>query len=370
MTTHAYLAPSSAHRWLTCTPSVQATAHLSGESSSVYAEEGTLAHTIAHGVAALRFGLKAPEFPAGEEITDEMKEHAEEYADLLQEQRPDGAVTLLEQRVYPGVPECSGTADAIQFGTTELVVTDYKFGKGVAVEAEENPQLMLYGLGALETFGDLAEPEIVTLVVHQPRLDSISRWSTTPETLRRWRQDVVLPAAEAALSGLGIFRPSLEACRFCPISGDCRIRAEAITTADFSEPAQMDADEIGRALSRAPELRQWLDALEEMALRRAQVERIPGWKMVRSGGQRKVEDHAAAIQTLIDHGFKAEQVARAQLQTFAVLDRLMRGTDQKLSDVLGDLLGKTEGRLSLVVESDKREAVGADFAEDDGSDLI
>jgi len=364
MTGHALLSPSSAHRWLTCTPSIQAVeaAGLSTESGSVYAAEGTLAHTVAEGTAALRFGLKPPTFPSGETITEEMTDHAEAYADLLEELR-DGRTVLLEQRVYPGVPECSGTADAILLGADMITVVDYKYGRGVAVEAEENPQLMLYGLGALETFGDIIEPREVELVVHQPRLGSVTRWTVEPARLRAWRDAVVLPAAEAALAGIGVFRPSEKACRFCPLSGQCAVQAESIATADFGQPALMDADELGEALDRAVELKAYLAALEKVALERAQVGTVTGWKLVRSGGKRVITDPAAAIQTLIDTGFTAEQVAQASTKPLADLDRLTKDIGG-LGVVLGDLVRKTEGKLSLAPESDKRPAVGGDFAEE------
>ena len=222
---------------------------------------------------------------------------------------------------------------------------------------------MLYGLGALETFDLLTDPVEVTLHVFQPRLNSISSWTTTPAYLREWRDTVVLPAAKAALAGLGVFRPSVEACRFCPLSGQCVVRAEAMAAQDFAPVVMMDAEQLGAALTVGREVAAWLKALEATALERARLEEIPGWKLVKSGGRRTIEDAPHAIQTLIDHGFQAEQVARLELKTLAELDRLTKPLGG-LAAVLGDLVGRTEGRESLVPEDDKRPAVALDFTEE------
>ena len=365
MTTHAILSPSSAYRWLACQPSVKAVeaAGLDTESSSAYAEEGTIAHTVAEATAALRFGLKPPQVPPLSKITDEMVDHGKAYADLLEELLPTGGRVLLEQRVYPGVPECSGTADAILIGQDSIRVVDYKFGRGVGVTAKDNPQLMLYGLGAVEMFDGVVEPELVEMSIYQPRVaEKWSTWAMPVAELRDWRETTVLPAAEAALAGLGIFRPSEKACRFCPLSGQCRIQLEAVAAADFGEPALMDADELGEALGRAKELKQYLAALEKVALERAQIGTVTGWKLIKSGGKRVIADHAHAIQTLIDEGFSAGQVSRVELKPFRDLDRLTKDLGG-LSAVLGDQVTKTEGTLSLVPEDDKRQAVGGDFAD-------
>lgn len=366
VTGHAFLSPSSAHRWLTCTPSVKAVADLGASSfnGSVYAAEGTTAHTVAEAVAALRFGLRTPPFPT-EDITDEMKEHAESYADLLEALLPEDGQVLLEQRVYPGVPECYGTADAVLIGADVIRVVDFKYGRGVPVEAEQNPQLMLYGLGAAETFGPLTDAELVELVVFQPRLGAMSSWTISVAELRDWRESVVLPAAEAALAGLGIFRPSEGACRFCPIAGSCVVRAEAQLALDFPAPAVMTAEQMGDALTVAREMAEWLKALEATALERARLEPIPGWKLVNSGGKRTVEKDnvAEAIQTLIDAGFPADKVARFELRTLAELDRLTKSAGG-LKAILGDLLGKTSGRDSLVPEADPRPGLAQDFTEE------
>ena len=361
MKRHAYLSPSSAERWLTCTRSVGAIqeAGIDTASESPYAAEGAVAHAVAEHEAAERLlGKPGPPIPEGAD--DEMYDHAQAYVDFLETVGPRRAEVLLEQRVNPKVPECFGTADAVILSPTTLDVVDYKYGRGVAVEAEENPQLMLYGLGALETFDLLTDPTEIELHVFQPRLGNVSSWTISAAELRTWRDEVVMPAAEAALAGTGIFRPSVAACRFCPLSGQCRVRAESVALQDFAQPAMMSPEELGAAMEQVAELRQWLDSLERTALERARVGMIPGWKMVRSGGKRKIDDAPHAIQTLIDHGFKAEQVARLELKTLSELDRLTKPLGG-LQAVLGDLVGKTPGRESLAPESDPRPAVGPDF---------
>lgn len=340
-------------------------AGLDTASDSVYAAEGTVAHKVAEIMAHHHFGwLHKRADPIPEGADDEMHEHGQAYAEYLAKLAQGFDTVLLEQRVNPKVPECFGTADAVLLSPDRLAIVDYKYGRGVAVEAEENPQLMLYGLGALETFDLIGRPAEVSLHVFQPRLNNTSSWIASAAYLRQWRDEVVLPAAEAALAGTGIFRPSVAACRFCPLSGQCRVRAESIALQDFAQPAMMSPEELGAAMEAVAELRQWLDALERTALERARVGMIPGWKMVRSGGKRKIDDAPHAIQTLIDHGFQAEQVARLELKTLSELDRLTKPLGG-LKAVLGDLVSKTPGRESLAPESDPRPAVTPDFDEED-----
>ena len=169
---HALLSPSAAERWLACPASVRLSNEVLGYSDSVYAREGTLAHTRAEIEARYLLGLcdedKYDHMVAQwwrdseEELTleqqEEIEKHAQAYADLLWHKRNDmGPHTkvFLEERVYPGIPDCFGTGDAILVSPTEVEIVDFKYGAGVHVDVEDNTQLKLYGLGALEGYGDL-----------------------------------------------------------------------------------------------------------------------------------------------------------------------------------------------------------------------
>lgn len=354
---------------------------------SVYAREGTIAHALGEIEASLHFGLitkrkytaalrawrkefDAQGYPADTLL--EMQVHIKAYVALIAERlarRPHSRV-LLEQRMDSGVPTCWGTSDVVIVSPTHVEIIDLKYGAGVPVYAHDNSQLRLYGCGALDTFGDiLGETDTVYTTIFQPRaMDEPSTEELTPEELRTWRQDIVMPAATLALGNNAPFGPSEKACRWCPVAGICRARVEKAVAVDFGEPYReeqlapaapeaLTPEELGLVLQRVPEIKAWCAAVEAHALEAAygQGQHIPGWKVVKSGGQRRITDHAAAIQTLIDAGYKAEQVADFKVKGIGVLEKLVG--KKEFPVLLDGLIGKTDGKESLVPESDGRQAI-------------
>lgn len=366
MRAHATLSPSSAHRWLSCPASVLASQNEPDE-SSVFAEEGTDAHTIAELTARLTLGLidqdqfdKAhDEWAKGCDFDrDEMRHHAQGYADMLRE-LAEGLTrytAVLEKSVDTGIPGCWGTADAMVLTPSHFHVTDFKYGRGVPVQAKGNPQMMMYGLGALETYADIYQPTEITLRIHQPRINNYSEHTMPVAELLSWKESI-LPIARQALQPGAPFGPSEDACRFCPLSGKCRAQADQVLAADFGNPAELTVTELAEALARVPEIKQWLTALEASSLDRvySKGEVVPGWKVVRSGGKRVITDELAAIDRLVAVGHGREAVADLKLVTLAKLDKLV-GKDN-LPEVLGPLLSRSEGRPSLVPEGDARPAI-------------
>lgn len=353
---------------------------------SVYAREGTIAHALGEIEASLFFGLInkrqyntalrawRKEFDAQGYEPDtlvEMQGHIKAYVALIKERlrREPMSRVLLEQRMDTGVPTCWGTSDVVIVSPTHVEIIDLKYGAGLAVSAWGNSQLRLYALGALDTFGDvLGDTQRVYMTVFQPRLDSQSTEDMSPEDLRAWRTDTVLPAAELALGDDAPFGPSESACRWCPAAGICTTRTAVATREDFgtpytdqplapAAPEAMTPEQLGMVLARIPEIKAWCSAVEAHALDAAYTkgQHIPGWKVVKSGGQRRITDPTAAIQTLIDSGFKAEQVADFKIKGIGVLEKLLG--KKEFPVVLEGLVGKTEGKESLVPESDARPAV-------------
>ena len=193
MTDHAVLSPSAAHRWLRCPASVLASAGI--DRPSPYAEEGTLAHLAAELAAADAFGIGPAWTGEGSGFDADMLEAAQAYASALAAMAADmGPLTQirLEQQVDTGVPECWGTADAVLVSLNVLHVVDFKYGKGVIVSAEDNPQLMLYAVGALDAYDLLSTVTEVRMTIFQPRVDNISTVTMTADDLRAWR-DTVIP---------------------------------------------------------------------------------------------------------------------------------------------------------------------------------
>lgn len=347
--------------------------NLPEEPSSFFALEGTSAHEIAEIEASRAFGYlgtgvylqrKTAWREAANEAgfdTAEMIRHAKDYVVFLQslvEEYPN-AVVLLEQKLDTGIPGSWGTSDAVIISPEHVGIVDYKYGRGIAVSAKDNSQMMCYGLGALDLADMLGVVRDVTVSIFQPRTGNISSWTQTADELRAWREKVI-PIAEDALAGSTRFGPSESACRWCPVSGQCRAQMEFATEQDFStDPDLLDPEEIGLLLHEIPQIKAWCAAIEKVALQKVYSENtpVPGWKVVRSGGRRVIVDPAAAIQTFIDLGFKAEQVAQFKTRPLGELERLLRPQNKRLEDVLGQLMKQTEGSESLVKESDKRPSV-------------
>ena len=366
-TDHARLSPSAAERWLVCPASIQmaAKAPPGSDVDSVYAREGTAAHSLGESKARTQLLLTESTRPNLAEWDEaEMDRYTDAYVALLRDKMQEypGTALLLEQRMNTGVPHCWGTGDAVLVSPQHVEVVDLKYGAGVAVSAYENPQLMLYGLGALDTYGDLlGEPTLVRMTIFQPRIGdsgSVSSYELTPDELRAWRADVVLPRAEEALGDNPSFGPGEKACRWCPAAGVCRPRMEAATRHDFAtDPNILDAGDIGALMGELPAIRQWCDALEAEALDRAysRAEEIPGWKVVLTRGRRSITNSKAALERLMEYGYSPEDVGDFKPKTLGALEKLVGR--ESLSDILGDAVTKSEGKPSLVAESDPRPAV-------------
>jgi hypothetical protein len=342
------------------------------DGGSEWAAEGTRAHTLAEIEASYAFDLTTKKerdsFKAawldsalahGDDI-EEMERHARAYVSLLQDiaSGMDGTVTVrLELRVKTGVPGCWGTADAVLTARDRIAVVDYKYGQGVVVRAEANPQLMLYSVGALELMDLLGTIETVDMWIHQPRVGGMSHYSMSAEDLRAWRDLDVLPAARESAEPDAHFGPSEEACRWCPAAGACKARATWITQRDFGNPDLMDEDDLSAAFRSLGEIRNWCNAVEAEALHQAYSEQknLPGLKVVMSGGKRSIPDPHAAIEALTAAGYKHEQVARVGIETLGTLERLVGR--KALPELLGPLLVKGSGKPALVSEDDSRPAV-------------
>lgn len=380
MAEHANLPPSAASRWIQCPASIRVAASLPSEGSNVYAAEGTAAHALGEIEARHAYDLITPrqyalQFrkwdkaaeAAGYDVV-EMRTHILGYLELIAERvalYPMSNV-LVEQTMDSGIPQCWGTADTVIVSPRHVEIIDLKYGAGVPVNATGNPQLRLYGCGALDTFGDvLGETEVVRVTVYQPRLDSTSTEELSVADLREWRSSI-LPIAQEALTTGAHFGPSETTCRWCPAAGQCRAQLEWATNRDFGEkPDLLSMDEISEALALRPSVLAWASAVEETALRLAYSEQksIPGWKVVLSGGKRVVTDATAAIKVLVGKGFTEEEVSKTSIRGIGELETLLKGLpkigrrNQKLEDVLGPLVGSTPGRPSLVPEGDNRAAI-------------
>jgi len=368
---HALLSASGSKRWMSCTPSARLEEGFEDEEST-FAKEGSAAHALAE--HKLRKYLKQrSRRPVSDFETDEMNEYVDEYVNYIIELIEITKLTckdpvmLVEQRLDFScyVPDGFGTGDFLLVADGTLYIVDLKYGRGVAVYADNNPQMMLYALGALNLFDMLYDIETVTMVIHQPRLESVSSWSIPVEELKQWAEEELKPKAEMAAKGEGEFIAG-SWCRFCKARNTCRARAESfleLAKMEFQPPALLTDEEIAEVMTKADELSKW--ASDVMAY--AQAEAIEnekhwnGYKIVEGRAVRKFKDEAAVEKAAKNAGYA--DIYNKSLITLTAFEKLM-GKDT-FQEVLGVYVTKPVGKLTLVPVSDKRPEVTVNTVNDE-----
>lgn len=371
---HALLSASSAHRWLHCPPSAKLTAGVT-EAPSEAALQGTAAHALAE--HKLRRALKQQsKRPVSKYEDDEMNTHTDDYVSYVLEQYEQakqatpGAVIYIEQHLDFShvVPGGFGTGDCLIVADGTLHVIDLKYGLGVLVEAEWNPQMMLYAIGALALFDALYDIEQVALTVFQPRRENVSTWTISVTELNKWAEQTLKPAAELAAKGEGEFYAGAW-CQFCRIASTCRARAEAnleLAKFEFAPPAELSADEVADVLAQIPELTRWASDVQDYALSQAlSGERYEGFKLVAGRSIRKYTDETAVAEAAKAAGYK--DIYKQSLLTITAMEKLMG--KKNFSEILGNLVVKPEGKPTLVPVTDKRPELQVSTAADDFTNI-
>lgn len=369
---HSVLGASAADRWMNCTPSAQLTAGMEDEATT-FAAEGTAAHALCEWKVRKALKMRAGRRPTSDYWTDEMEEFTDDYRDFIMDLVGQAKltckdpVTLIEQHLDFScyVPDGFGTGDFLLVADRELNVVDFKYGRGVAVYADHNPQMMLYALGALNLFDCLYDIEQVTMTIFQPRLSSISTWTISAEELYKWAEEVLRPKAELAAKGEGEFI-SGSWCRFCKARNTCRARAESfleLARMEFQPPALLSDEEVAEVMEKADELSKW--ASDVMAY--AQVEAIEngkhwdGYKLVEGRSVRKFSDEAKVETAAKEAGYT--DIYNKSLITLTAFEKLMG--KKTFADVLGQYVTKPAGKLTLVPVSDKRPEVSVNTVNDE-----
>ena len=365
---HALLSASSAHRWINCTPAPYLEAQ-HPDTASDAAAEGTAAHELAE--HKLRQHLDLPTTrPVSEWDSEEMDDYTDQYADhvmaeLQRAREVDKAAFLsIEERLDFShiVPDGFGTGDALIVSDYTLTIVDLKYGKGVEVSAVGNPQMRLYALGALATYGAIYDIEQVRMVIFQPRLGNVSVEEISVDELTTWAEGVVRPAAEKAAAGEGELQAG-DWCRFCRHAAQCPALAAdmfaPVPTSAEHVPAAPDPDtltdtQIATIVTHAGELKKWLTKVESYALAQATGGHdYPGLKLVEGRSVRKYTDDDAvtkAVEAAGEDPYKPREVLGITAMT-KLLGK------KRFQELLGDYVHKPEGKPTLVPASDKRPAL-------------
>ena len=370
---HALLSASSAYRWLACPPSALLSAKYEDTSSS-YAQEGTAAHALAEYKVLKALGRKAGDPTENlDYFNEEMDEATDAYAGYVFEQVAEAKkattdpIVLVEQRVdfSTYVPDGFGTADALIIADDKLSITDLKYGRGVLVEADHNPQLMCYALGAYEMFSALYDIETVSMTIFQPRRDNVSVFEIKASDLLGWAENTLKPAATLAAQGEGEFTVG-EHCRFCKAKADCRARAEAnlaLARYDFALPPTLTDADIEAILPLLDELTSWAEDIKAYALTRAVAgKEWHGYKLVAGRSNRKYVNEDAVAKKVSDAGFNPYE---EKLLGITAMTKLLG--KNRFEELLEGLIEKPQGKPTLVPESDKRPAMNSakeDFKEE------
>ncbi|AHM57657.1 putative protein p51 (plasmid) [Peptoclostridium acidaminophilum DSM 3953] len=357
---HALLSASSAHRWISCPPSALLSKKFEDVSSS-FAQEGTDAHALAQYKIEKLLGISTKDPTESLSFYDEeMKSHAEDYAYFVLEQVEKAKETcadpqvLIEQKLDFSryVPEGYGHVDCLIIADGTLTVIDYKYGLGIKVSSERNPQMFCYALGGLALFDGIYDIENVNLVIYQPRRENISEYSISKSELIQWAEEVLSPTAQLAIKGDGEYKAG-EHCQFCKAKATCRKRAEynlELAKYDFELPATLDNEEISSILTKVDQLVSWASDVKEYALKEAlNGTKFEGFKLVAGRSNRKYTDESAVVDVVIAAG--KDPYEKKLLGITAMTALLGKKT---FEEILGGLTFKPSGKPVLVTADDKR----------------
>jgi hypothetical protein len=371
---HALLSASGAHRWLKCTKSPRLEEMIE-EKSSEYAKEGSFAHMLAELKLKLflehinkrQFKKIKSEMMKISYYSEEMDKFVQDYVDYAVEKinearsNTQDAVILLEQKLdYSNiVPDGFGTGDLVIISDEVLEIIDFKYGKGICVSAIENPQMMLYAVGAINQFGMLYDIQTVKMTIVQPRLDSISTYELSTNDLMNWAEEEVKPKAKLAWNGEGDFVVG-EHCVFCKVKATCRARANEnlkLACMDFKEPSLLSDEEVVKVLKQIGKLQKWASDVESYALSTAinDGKQWPGMKLVEGRRSRKYTSEEEVAQKLLDAGYSEDMIYSKSLLSLTKLEKKIG--KKEFEKIIGDLIEISSGKLKLVPQEDKRPEV-------------
>lgn len=375
---HALISPSAAKRWIACPGSVRLTEDFPDKGSK-YAEEGTFAHSVCetllrHWIEKIPLSRKKAELAAlkaNKWYSEELMGFCQIYVDLVKATYKDAlkkdksAVLDIEVKLDLGnfIPDGFGTADAVIIYNDTLIIFDFKYGRGVRVEAQGNPQMRCYAGGALVAYHELFDIKRVITTIVQPRVENgISSEELSADELLEYCTGVIWPAADKAYRGVQEFCPG-DHCRFCPANGQCAAQLEenkAMVQKMFApEPMLMTEEQIVEVLVNAPVVEKWLKAVKDYALEAALdgVE-FPGMKLVAGRSTRSYSDEEALLDSLHDAGVEDALIYERNLLSPAKLEKLLG--KKEYAAIAAPYVTVAPGKPTLVPETDKRDRLTPD----------
>lgn len=370
MSGHALLSASSSTKWLNCTPSARLEETFP-DTTSEYAREGTLAHSIAElkvrkyfvePMSQRTFNSRLKKLQKEELYDPEMLIHTDTYLEYIQSiayNCKTAPFVAVEKRLdYSNIaPEGFGTGDCILISGDTLHIVDFKYGKGVPVYAEGNTQMMLYAIGALNAYGFLYTINDIVMHIVQPRLDNISEHTITAAQLTEWAE-TIKPVAALAYKGEGEFQDG-DWCRFCRAKSKCRKRSEHITAIEAfggKLPPLLTDEEIGGILEKAVKFKKWVEDIEKYALSALlEGKNIPGWKAVEGRKTRAFIDTEKAFATVIKKGYDEALLYERKPLSLTNIEKLMG--KKEFDTILSEHITMSTGKPTLAPESDSREAI-------------
>lgn len=370
MNKHALLSASGSSRWLECPPSARLELQFPKRTSS-YAEEGTAAHELCElsarywlkEISEVEYENRLAELAKGEYYNAEMQECAVDYgryiSETVAEIRADCPDAIVELEVKAldfsdWAPEGFGTGDCVIVADDVLEIIDFKYGKGVRVEAKDNSQMKLYALGAIKLYGGLYNINRIKMSIIQPR---ISREPSTDEIsvdeLMDWAENYVKPRAALAFAGEGEFNPSEKTCRFCRAKAQCKARSEKNLALFDEMPDTITASDAGKILERAGDIKAWLTDLENLVLEKLfEGEKVEGWKIVEGKSSRKYTDETKVAEAMIAAGYDENKLYERSVIGITAMEKTFG--KKEVGKVLKDLIYKPAGKPTLARADDKR----------------